>query len=57
MELLITALVIAAIAYALDHTRTRQPRTHLAGSSDIIDRDTERISCELRFRDRTAHQS
>jgi hypothetical protein len=52
MELLITLAVIALVAFALDHTRTRHPtphpNPHLAGSTDIIDRDTERITADLR---------
>lgn len=60
MELLITALVIAALIYGLERNRIRQatqPHAHLSGSSDIVDRDTERISCELLFRDRTVRHS
>jgi hypothetical protein len=56
MELLITAIVIGIVVYGLERNRARQltkPRAHLAGSSDIVDRDTERITCELLFRDRT----
>ena len=56
MELLITAIIVGIVVYGLERNRARQatrPHAHLAGSSDIVDRDTERISCELRFRDRT----
>jgi hypothetical protein len=50
MEVLITALIVAAVIYGLERNRARQatqPHTHLAGSSDIVDRDTERVSAEL----------
>jgi hypothetical protein len=60
MELLITAIVIGLLIYGLERNRIRQatqPHSHLAGSSDIVDRDSERITCELRFRDRTAYPS
>ena len=60
MELLITAIVIGLLIYGLERNRIRQstqPHAHLAGSSDIVDRDTERISCELLFRDRTIRNS
>lgn len=52
MELLITALVIALLIYGLEHNRNRQsrPGPRLAGSTDIIDRDTERITNELQTR-------
>ncbi|MPZ82420.1 MAG: hypothetical protein GEV28_19275 [Actinophytocola sp.] len=56
MELLITAIVIGLVIYGLERNRVRQanqPNAHLAGSTDIVDRDTERISCELLFRDPT----
>jgi hypothetical protein len=56
MELLIAAIVIGLLIYGLERNRIRQatqPHAHLAGSSDIVDRDTERTSCELLFRDRT----
>jgi hypothetical protein len=58
MELLVTAIIVGIVVYGLERNRSRQaagPQTHLAGSSDVVDRDTERISCELRFRDRAIH--
>jgi hypothetical protein len=60
MELLITAIVIGLLIYGLERNRVRQatqPHTHLAGSSDVVDRDSERVSCELLFRDRTVRHS
>jgi hypothetical protein len=49
MELLITVIVIALVIQGLERNRQRQstPHLHLAGSSDIQDRDTERFNCEL----------
>jgi hypothetical protein len=50
MELLVTAIIVAAIIYGLERNRARQatqPHYHLAGSSDIVDRDTERITADL----------
>lgn len=43
-------LVIALIGYGLErnHARQTQPRSRLAGSTDIVDRDNERIRDELR---------
>lgn len=58
MELLITAIVIGLLIYGLERNRARQPtqpRHHLAGSSDVVDRDSERVRTELRYRDRPAH--
>jgi hypothetical protein len=60
MELLITAIVIGLLIYGLERNRIRQataPHGHLAGSSDIVDRDAERLSCELLFRDRAIRHS
>ncbi|HEY0449444.1 hypothetical protein [Actinophytocola sp.] len=54
MELLIAAVIVGLIVYGLERNRIRQaaqPNAHLAGSSDIVDRDTERVSRELLFRD------
>jgi len=52
MEHLIAAIILALLIYGLERNRIRQGRGahHLAGSTDIQDRDTERISCELSFR-------
>lgn len=50
MEIIVLAAIIGAIIYGLERNRVRQsqqPHSHLAGSADIQDRDTERISCEL----------
>ncbi|WP_158073425.1 hypothetical protein [Actinophytocola xanthii] len=49
MELLITAIVIALVIHGLERNRIRQSalHPHLAGSTDVQDRDTERTSCEL----------
>ena len=60
MELLITAIVIGLLIYGLERNRVRQatqPHTHLSGSSDIVDRDAERLSCELLLRDRAVRHS
>jgi hypothetical protein len=52
MELIVAFVIIAALAYGLERNRRHQaqPRSRLAGSSDVIDRDSERISCDLRAR-------
>jgi hypothetical protein len=52
MELLVTAIIIALVMYGLERNRARTPQTHphLAGSTDIQNRDEERLSCELRSR-------
>jgi hypothetical protein len=49
MELLITAIIITLVIYGLERNRIRQsqPYPHLAGSNDVQDRDSERLSCEL----------
>lgn len=49
MELLITAIIIGLIIYGLERNKARQttPLHHLTGSTDIQDRDQERISTEL----------
>ncbi len=50
MELLITALIVGFVIYGLERNNSRQtthPKYHLTGSSDIQDRDQERISTEL----------
>ena len=54
MELLVTAIIIGLVIYGLERNRARQAtakHTYLAGSSDVQDRDSERISGELLFRD------
>lgn len=54
MELLVTAIIIGLVIYGLERNRARQAsskHTYLAGSSDIQDRDAERISGELLYRD------
>ncbi|WP_410667830.1 hypothetical protein [Amycolatopsis sp. cmx-4-68] len=51
MELLITALIIGFVLYGLERNNARRPlRSRLAGSTDIQDRDRERITTELRGR-------
>lgn len=50
MEIIVTAAIVGAIVYGLERNRARlesQPHAHLAGSTDVQDRDNERISCEL----------
>ncbi len=49
---IVTFIVIALLAYGLERNRRHQaqPRSRLAGSSDIVDRDSERINAELRTR-------
>lgn len=58
MELLVTAIIIGLVVYGLERNRIRQatqPNVHLAGSTDIVDRDTERITSELLSHDPTPH--
>lgn len=60
MELLVTAIIIGLVIYGLERNRARQvtsTHTYLAGSSDVQDRDAERISCELLFRDGVVRHS
>jgi hypothetical protein len=48
MELLITALIIGFIIYGLERNKAHNPTNpHLAGSTDIQNRDEERITTEL----------
>jgi hypothetical protein len=50
MEIIITAAIIGAVVYGLERNRARQgqhPHPHLIGSSDVQNRDEERMSCEL----------
>ncbi|HEV7647092.1 MAG TPA: hypothetical protein VGP26_02925 [Actinophytocola sp.] len=54
MELLVTAIIIGLVIYGLERNRARQATAkhpYLSGSSDIQDRDTERITAELLSRD------
>lgn len=48
--IIITIIVIALIAYGLERNRRHQaqPRSRLAGSSDVTDRDSERLFADLR---------
>jgi hypothetical protein len=51
MELLVVAIFTGIVSYGLERNRARQagqPRPHLSGSVDIVDRDTERVAAELR---------
>jgi hypothetical protein len=51
MELLITALIVGLVLYGLERTNARRlVRPRLSGSTDIQDRDWERITTELRGR-------
>ncbi|TDV41748.1 hypothetical protein CLV71_11970 [Actinophytocola oryzae] len=48
MELLITALIVGFVVYGLERNNARQvTHPHLAGSTDVRDRDQERLSTEL----------
>ena len=48
MELLIIALIVGLIVYGLQRNKNRKPtHPHLAGSTDVQDRDQERFSAEL----------
>ena len=60
MELLVTAIIVGLVVYGLERNRARQatsPRYHLAGSSDVVDRDSERVSSELRLLDRSVRHA
>lgn len=50
MDALIIITVIALIAFVLELIRRHQyqPRSQLAGSSNIVDRDSERFLSDLR---------
>lgn len=50
MELLITFAAIALVAALLEVSRRHHPGPLLAGSTDIVDRDNERVAAELRTR-------
>lgn len=45
-------IIIGLLAYGLERNRRHQsqPRSQLAGSSDIVDRDDARLWAELRTR-------
>jgi hypothetical protein len=52
MEILVIALVIALViglvVYGLERNKNRKPtHPHLVGSTDVQDRDQERVSAEL----------
>jgi len=49
MEILVLALLIAALAYGLErnHARQQRPYSPLAGSTDAQDRDVERVLHDL----------
>ncbi|MCT2582786.1 hypothetical protein [Actinophytocola gossypii] len=47
MELLVTALVIALLVYALERNHHRHPAPRLTGSTDIPDRDADRLTTDL----------
>ena len=47
MELLITALIIGFVIYGLERNKPTTPHPHLSGSSDIQDRDAERLATDL----------
>jgi hypothetical protein len=50
--IIITLIIVGLLAYGLERNRRHQaqPRSRLAGSSDIVDRDSQRLFCELRSR-------
>lgn len=53
MELIVTIIVIGLVVYGLERNRIRlaaRPHPHMAGSSDVVDRDAERVHTELRYR-------
>jgi pyrroline-5-carboxylate reductase len=51
MELLITALIVGFVIYGLERNNARQLlHPHIAGSTDIQDRDHERLTKDLRIR-------
>jgi hypothetical protein len=49
---LIAMIIIGLLAYGLERNRRHQnqPGSRFAGSTDVIDRDFERISADLRAR-------
>jgi hypothetical protein len=50
MELLITALIVGFVIYGLERNNARHPVHHLTGSTDIQDRDQERLTTDLQTR-------
>jgi hypothetical protein len=50
MEALALIALAALVAYGLErnHSRQTQPRSGMAGSTDVQDRDTERVQADLR---------
>ncbi|MEY9965135.1 hypothetical protein ABIA33_003177 [Streptacidiphilus sp. MAP12-16] len=48
---LIALVLIGLLAYALERNHRRQvgPRPPLAGSSDVMDRDAQRVEAELTY--------
>ncbi len=50
MEIIVIAAIIGAVVYGLERNRARQvqhPHPFLVGSTDLRNRDEERMSCEL----------
>jgi hypothetical protein len=48
MEIILTALIVGFVIYGLERNNARQTtHPHLAGSSDIQDRDQERTATDL----------
>lgn len=47
MELIITAIIIGLVIYGLERNNRRNAPAHLIGSTDVQDRDQERLSTEL----------
>jgi hypothetical protein len=51
MELLIIALIVGLVIFGLErNNKRRTTNSHLAGSTDIQDRDQERVATELLVR-------
>jgi hypothetical protein len=50
MDVIVFALLVIAIGYGLErnHARQASPSSRLAGSTDAVDRDTQRVLDELR---------
>lgn len=48
MELVVIALIVGLVLYGLERNKNRKlTHPHLAGSTDVQDRDRERVSAEL----------
>jgi hypothetical protein len=50
MELLITAVLLALVLHGLNRNQARQPfqpHPHLTGSTDVQNRDKDRLTCDL----------